>query len=352
MPAASAASVVSPVSAIWVANEKDHSLTRLDAQAQSVTLTVPTCKRPRHIEAWRDVLLVACSGSDAIGVVDPLTGALLRQLPASADPETFALSPDGRRLYAASEDKGELVIVDLEAGTITARVPVGGEPEGVAASPDGRLVFVTSETDHHIAVVDVAKAAVIGKIAAGKRPRRLVWVDHGRELWAGNEREGTISIIDPLRLAVKETLVLPTEGLPTVPMPAGMVASADGGTVYVGLGRANHVAVIDVARRAVRAMVPAGQRIWGVALSGDGGLLLAAGSLSHDVTVIDTATLKPLRTLAVGQSPQALVAWQAPGGGRPVAPTAAAASAVSPAPGPASGLISPSRPADSPRARP
>ena len=86
-----------------------------------------------------------------------------------------------------------------------------------------------------------------------------------------------------------------------------MVASPDGRTMYVALGRANRVAFVDVATHKVRALVPVGKRAWALALSTDGSRLFVAGGLSNDLTAIDTHTAQVLKTIAVGQVPNAVL---------------------------------------------
>jgi len=77
--------------------------------------------------------------------------------------------------------------------------------------------------------------------------------------------------------------------------------------MYVGLGRANHVAFVDVATRKTRQLVLVGKRAWGVALNRDGSRLFVVNGLSDDMTVIDTATAKALKTVPVGRVPYGVV---------------------------------------------
>ncbi len=293
---------------VWVANEKDNTLTVLDDRTWAIKATVATCKRPRHVQAYKsERLYVACSSDDQIDVIDPASGQSLGRLPGGHDPELFDISPDGKHLFIASEDSGELLILDIAKAKVVQRIAVGGEPEGVAVSADGQYVFVASEAEHHVAVVDVAKGVVVKKIPAGKRARRLALAAGGKELWVSNELEGTLSVIDTQSLAVVHTLrIVPVDGWPSPPLPAGLQASPDGKTMYVGLGRANHVAVIDVPTRTVKAMVPAGKRVWGVGLNSAGTVLMAAGGLSDDLTVVDAGTFKVLQTVTVGKAPQSI----------------------------------------------
>ena len=57
------------------------------------------------------------------------------------------MSGDGARLYVANEDKGTASVLDITSGKTLAEFEVGGAPEGVTTSPDGRFVYATSEED-------------------------------------------------------------------------------------------------------------------------------------------------------------------------------------------------------------
>ena len=48
--------------------------------------------------------------------------------------------------------------------------------------------------------------------------------------------------------------------------PVGMTLTADGKTAIVALGRANHVAFVDVASRKIEAYVLVGERAWNTTL--------------------------------------------------------------------------------------
>ena len=89
--------------------------------------------------------------------------------------------------------------------------------------------------------------------------------------------------------------------------PVGMVLAPDGKTAYVGLGRANHVAVVDVASRQVKGYVLVGKRAWGLALSRDGKRLYVANGLSDDMSIVDTGSLKATKTIKVGRVPYGIV---------------------------------------------
>ena len=73
----------------------------------------------------------------------------------------------------------------------------------------------------------------------------------------------------------------------------------------IALGRADHLALVDVATRTVRAYVPVGKRVWHLAISADGRRAYAANGLSDNVSVIDLTTSTVTGTVAVGTAPGA-----------------------------------------------
>ena len=56
---------------------------------------------------------------------------------------------------------------------------------------------------------------------------------------------------------------LPTGFRPEQVTPVDLVITADGSRAYVALGRANHVAVVDVPTRRVIDYILVGKRAWG-----------------------------------------------------------------------------------------
>src|SRR4051812_33058720 len=167
---------------VCVSNERSGDVTVIDAATDKVVGTIPVGKRPRGIHASPDgkTLYVAVSGSpiigppkldekgapifpkveggdraeDGIAVIDLKTKRLVKKLPTGTDPEEFAVSPDGRRIYVSNEDAGTTTLLNVADGKVEAVVKVKDEPEGVAFSPDGKFVYVTCETKGEVVVID------------------------------------------------------------------------------------------------------------------------------------------------------------------------------------------------------
>ncbi|WP_422823614.1 PQQ-dependent catabolism-associated beta-propeller protein [Variovorax rhizosphaerae] len=293
----------------YVSSEKDQALTMIDLATLTVKGTIPTCKRGRHIQMTPDkLIMVACTESNAADVIDPATGKSVRRIPLGDEPEAFDISPDGKTIYVSNEDEGATSFINAANGKVLKSIKVGKEPEGVKVSADGKMLYVTSEVASLVHAIDVASAKVVKNIKVGKRPRRMAFTPDGKELWVTNELDATVSIIETATQAVTDTIKFEVKGARAEDIsPVGVVMTRDGKRAFVALGRANHVAFVDVAQRKVTNLVLVGKRAWNVTLDKAEARLYVVNGLSDDVTVVDVAGAKALKSIPVGRVPYGLV---------------------------------------------
>lgn len=336
---------------LFVSSEKDNSITVLDGTSYELVRTIPTAARPRHMQfnPERTLLFVACGRGNAIELIDMETLELVDRIAGIDDPEVFDFSPDGSVMYISLEDDAALGILNLEAyfagrgekPVLTVAEPdadnsrdeyaaegaeeerweredapmpglslveVGPEAEGVMVSPDGGTVYVASEVANIVHVVDAATNEIRANVVVGNRPRRFVLTPDRKELWVSNELSGSVTIVETTTNKIVEEIAFEPKGFrPEDVTPVGLTMTRDGATVYVGLGRANHIAVVDVANRQVTDYVLVGSRAWNTTLNRDESLLYVVNGLSDDVSVIDTGSLKVRKSIPVGRVPYALL---------------------------------------------
>lgn len=314
----------------YVSNEVSQSLSVIATDRDSVVATIPLGARARGVHASPDgrFVYVALSGSprcpptmsdsacavlpvdklkDGIAQIEVATKAVVRTLPGGSDPEQFAVSPDGSRLYVSNEDVAKASIIEPATGKLVASVPVGTEPEGVAVSPDGKLVVVTGETSSDITALDAASGQVLFHVAVDRRPRDLGFLPDGSRLYVSAEVGGTVSVVDVERR--QRIAVIP---FPEGSRPMGVRVAPDGRRVYVATGRHGTVEVIDAASNTIVGSVKVGTRPWGLAITPDGKKLYSANGPSNDVSVIATDSLKVIATIPVGQGPWGVALAPAP----------------------------------------
>ena len=295
---------------IFVSNEMDNTISVIDGLLHEVITTIPVGERPRDMQ-WHDnktKLLIATSGSDHIEILDVETLEIVGIIEAGEDPELFDLDPSGKILVASNEDDNELTVSDAATGKKIRTIEnVGIEPEGVTFSNDGKVVFVTSEATNTVIVVDPWSGNILNEALVGSRPRRGIFTPDGTEYWVTNELGGTVSIMDTNSLAIIDEILFEKRGMREGDInPVQLVMTASGETAYITLGRAMHVAVVDVKTRLVTDYILAGDRVWGAALTTDESLLMVTNGASDDISIIDTEKKVAIKAISVGRTPHTI----------------------------------------------
>jgi YVTN family beta-propeller protein len=128
------------------------------------------------------------------------------------------------------------------------------------------------------------------------------------ELWVSAELSSEIYVIDRATNEIKDVLEYLPPGFRIEDVtPVGIDITKDGTKALVSLGRANHIAIVDVATKDVIEYVLVGRRAWSVALNHDDSIAIVANGLSDDITVVDMATMKPVRSIPVGRVPHTVL---------------------------------------------
>ncbi len=301
---------------VFVTNENSGDLTLIDAGSRRVTGRIALGKRPRGIVASPDgrLLYIALSGSpmsgpgvdestlppadrtaDGIAVLDVASGRVLRVLRGVSDPETVAVSPDGGRLFVASEDTGLVVAMDARTGRVLGQVEIGGEPEGAAVSPDGRLVVATSEGDSTASVIDSRSLRLLHRIPVGERPRNVMFV--GARALVPGENDASVAAIDPVAGRLLTRVVIPGETV----RPMGLAVTQ--AAIFVTTGRGGELVRLKPDDLQVTGRVGVGERPWGVAATPDGRFLFTANGPSNDVAMVDAATMQVVARFPAGNRP-------------------------------------------------
>ena len=292
-----------PTHRLFVTNERSDSITVIDSRTGKVETTVDVGNRPRGIgfSPDRKTLYVALSDDNVIGMLDVASLKFLGSFKAGQDPETFDVHTNGN-IYLSNEDDAKATVINPATGNIEHEIKVGLEPEGVAVSPDGSIVLVTSESTNMVHVIDTAEHKVIANILVAARPRGLAFSSDGSRAYVSSEIGNEIAIIDTkTNKIIKKTVV-------DVPKskPMAIVLSPDNKTIYMTIGRAAKVVVMDADTLAIKTTIDVGKRVWGATLSRDGSTLYTANGVSDTVSVVDTKTNQEVAQIKVGKAPWGL----------------------------------------------
>ena len=329
---ASATSVFAAGYQVFVTNERSGDVTVINGGDFSVAATIAVGKRPRGIHASPDgkTIYIALSGTpieappqidvngnpvfekktgadeddaaadkaaDGIGILNIAAKKLTGKLRAGSDPEEFALSKDGRRIYISNEDTKTASVISIAGAKLEHIIPVGPEPEGVTTTPDGKQFYVTCEAGGDIYVVDTTSYVAVAKFKVKGRPRSVAFMSGGVG-FIPSESAGELNVIDWAQAKVMQTITLPSGS-----RPMRVTLSPDEKRLYVSNGRAGTISVFDTHRYELLDTIKVGTRPWGIGVSPDGKFLFSANGPSNDVSVVDLSTNKELRRIKAGASP-------------------------------------------------
>ena len=207
----------------------------------------------------------------------------------------------GDGIHGRNPNPGHLLcIIDLEkrahVGDIDLRPYIA--PHTLRLAPDG-LIYITCENSAVVAVIDRSTHKVVDAIDSGStNGHRLVIAPDGRRLYTENEEDGTVSVIDlPNRKLLRKI---------KTPRPlAGIAISADGGTVVAVDDEEPTLFLIDAASDRVAGSV----RLDGVAeaaqiarYSPDNSLIGVTSQKSNTVSLIDPS-FREQTAIKVGSQP-------------------------------------------------
>ena len=331
-----AASPTRPAASIWVCvtNERSGDLTVVDGSSRKIVATIPLGKRPRGIHASPDgrYVYVALSGTpvadpaeqpsttqiasfpdgraanrwpDGIAVVDLGERRVVRVIPAGANPEEFAVDPQGTRLFVSNGDAATVSTIRIADGRTEHTTRVDGGPEAVTLSPDARSVYVACETGGSVVVVDGKTGERVDAIALGGRPSSIAFQADGSCAFVPSETDGELHIIDTASRKIRKTLTLPAGA-----RPRKAVLRPDGKALYVTTGEGGTVCVVDPVKETLVQSIRVGDEPRGAAASPDGRWLYVANG--DDLSVVDTQSNREVARVPAGQGPWGVAVVRAP----------------------------------------
>jgi DNA-binding beta-propeller fold protein YncE len=151
-------------------------------------------------------------------------------------PDGIAVSPDGKTLYIALDDRDEVAEADVASLRVTRRAKIPGGPFGLALDAAGKRLFVACRNQDRVAVIDTRDLTEQDAISVGIRPTDVAFclTPAGERLIVPNSGSDNISVLSVSPLFELTRTAAGRE-------PYAVAVSADRGRVYV----ANRMAVHD-----------------------------------------------------------------------------------------------------------
>jgi DNA-binding beta-propeller fold protein YncE len=124
-------------------------------------------------------------------------------------PGGLAISPDGKTVFIALDDKDEIAEADVASLAVMRRARIPGGPFGLAFDATGQRLFVACSRQDRVAVLDVRELKEQASIEVGIRPTDIAYcrTSAGERLIVPNSGSDDISVlsVSPLRELVRAT---------------------------------------------------------------------------------------------------------------------------------------------------
>jgi len=175
--------------------------------------------------------------------------------PGRAYPAGLALSPDGKRLYAAENLGDAIDVIDTATRHVVQRLTTERYPYGIAVAANGD-VYVSCWGDRTIDVFRPIKDGLLSRrarIVAGRHPSALAI--HGKRLYAACATTDSIAVVDTVTNKVVKTLSDAAPSGPREGSTPNALAVAHG-RLFVAEADNNAVAVFDAKTDALLGRIP------------------------------------------------------------------------------------------------
>ncbi len=150
----------------WVSSPRDRQIVVLDLEPQPhVVARIAVPGQPNRMilnpEATR--LYAALGTDDAVAVIDTKTNRAIEEIRTTApraifpnpehlkgsNPNSLALSPDGKTLYVANGGANSIAVIHLaakpgEKSRIAGLIPTAWYPDSLSVSPDGKTIYMVN----------------------------------------------------------------------------------------------------------------------------------------------------------------------------------------------------------------
>ncbi len=256
------------------------------------------------------------AAGDNIHLIDPATNKVVGVINDIEVPHGVTSAPDGTRLYFTNESRHTVDIVDGSTFAVVARILLSGRPNNLSISKDGTRVYAgITQAPGAVDVIDTVALTRVKTIPVKGGIHNVYVTPDGKHVVAGSIPGRIITVIDQATEEIAWEL----------PMSAGIrpmefEKAADGSTsrIFVQLSDYHGIAVVDFkARKEVaRFETPAiagevrhteglqAAPMHGFGIAQDGKLLLATSKVYSTMYAYSLPDLKPVGHLNVGQHPE------------------------------------------------
>ena len=306
------------VARIVQTNSAGDTVDLIDPATNKVVAVINDIEIPHGVTSAPDGtrLYFTNESRSTVDVVDGSTLAMIARIPLTGHPNNISISKDGTRVYAGiAQAPGAVDVIDTVSLTRAKSIPVKGAVHNVYVTPDGKFIVSGSVASRWITVIDQATETVAWELqmSAGIRPMEFEKAADGTTSRIFVQLSGYhgIAVVDfTQRKEVSrfEMADIPaehkhTEGLQGAPAH-GLAITADGKKLFATSKWYGQLYAYSLPDLKPLGSVHVGQHPEWITLSPDNKSIYVAAAGDNVVSVVDTATLKEIARIPVGQVPK------------------------------------------------
>lgn len=261
------------------------------------------------------VLFVGLESEDAVAIVDPQAGAVIRKIPVGISTEdiegvhALIASPDGEHYYlsiAHGWPYGSVWKFTTAQDSLVARANVGLFPATTAITPDGMWLFVANYNLHGdpqkdtVSVIHTPTMTEVQQIPVCTKPHGLVASHDGTTVYVSCTRDNVLRKISVQSLSVVDSTNVLTEqdqAENKVCYPAGLALSKDDERLFIACHKHAEVRVMPTDQfGTLTKAIPVGAGPYLLKVDPTGERLYVPNRDDQSYTVIDVASETPIAT--------------------------------------------------------
>jgi gliding motility-associated-like protein len=232
---------------------------------------------------------IGSNNNSDLTIINTLTGAVAGNinLGSTADgvliaANSFAFSPDGSFVYAASTSANVFLVIDAATRAIIKKITGFSGPSSPVVTPDGQYVYVANSYGNTISKIRTSDNTLVKNIDSKLDPNGLAISPDGTKIYSTNFNSGTVSVID---VATDEL----TTPITVNPYPLYVVMGRDGKYLYIS-DRYGYITIVNTQTQLIEKTIYVYGVLNGIAISPDGSRVFAANSDQNTIIVLNTAT--------------------------------------------------------------
>lgn len=293
---------------LFVAAKRGNTLSKIDLASGEEVLRLPSCTNPHELATSPDGrhVALACYGGTTVDVfrTSDLERVASYDLGENARPHGIVWHPNGR-IYVTAEGRQEIIeIAALSHHAIPPPIRYATGKQGshmLAVSPDAKTAWTTDLGSRTVTRIDLATRSAPLSVTVGEEPEGIALSPDGKTLWVSARGSNQVFALDPDTMEVRETVATGRFPLRIAVRPQGDVAVTsdlqDGSLSVIDTASAKVVRTIAVSSPAEADARFQVTILW----SDDGSKIYVAETASDTIAEVDYANGTVLRRLKVGE---------------------------------------------------